>query len=78
MKVVAAVGELESEYSDRVEFTVVGAEITSAGIGERIFGDAQHGLLGIDTEGNAQVTIPGHRFGTDEIVDAIDTLTAGS
>ena len=78
MKVVAAVRELENDYSDVVDFSIVGPEITSTGIGERLFGDQMHGLLGVDTEGNGLVNLPGHRFGKDEIIDAIETVTAGA
>ena len=70
MKVVAAVGELEQQYGDRVEFTIVSAEETANSfdaIEEYGFVDLKHGLVVFSAEGDAVVKLPGHQFGKQEI-----------
>jgi len=79
MKVVAAVGELEKDYGDRVNFVLVPAEETAARFDEiEAFGFTQqrHGLVGFSPAGDALVKLPGHNFGKEEIEQAIETLLA--
>lgn len=76
---MAAVGELEHEYEGRIRFVVISPEET-ANRSEEIeafgFTDLRHGLVGFDAAGRAQVKLPGHQFGRDEIVAAIEVLLA--
>ena len=77
MKIVAAVGELEPEYKERVDFVLVSAEETAQRADEiELYGftDLKHGLVGFNSEREALVKIPGHQFGKQEIVAAIHTL----
>lgn len=77
MKIVAAVGELEQEYGDRIDFVIVGAEET-AQRGDEIeefgFTDLKHGLVGFDREGEARTKMPGHQFGKPEILAVVQDL----
>jgi hypothetical protein len=75
--VVAAVGGLEQDYGDRVDFVIVPAEETAQRIAEvNAFGFAEqrHGLVGFSADGQARVKIPGHQFGRPEIEDAIQRV----
>ena len=77
MVVESAVGELATEYEGRVEFEIVPAEETNQRHDEIVafgFEAERHGLVGFDREGEAQVTMPGHNFGKDEIAAAIESL----
>jgi len=71
------VGELETQYGDRVDFQVVPAEET-AKRGDEIalygFTDLKHGLVGFTAEGEARVKMPGHQFGKPEIESAIHQI----
>ena len=77
MKIVAAVGELEPEYTGRINFVLIPAEETAKrpdeieGFG---FTDLKHGLVGFTSDRRALVKIPGHNFGRTEIVAAIETI----
>ena len=79
MKVVAAVGELEEVYGDRIDFVVVPAEETmqpqaQSEIDAFGFTDLKHGLVVFDPEGVPAVKMPGHAFGREEIETAIETV----
>lgn len=72
-------GELESEYGGRVDFTVVPPAETALATEElEAFGFAalRHGLVAFSSSGEAVVKIPGHEFGREEIVAAIETALA--
>ncbi len=76
---MAAVGELEEEYGDRVDFRVVSPEETAAASAEiDAFGftELKHGLVAFTPDGEAAVKIAGHRFGRDEIAAAVETVLA--
>ena len=63
-------GELEQQYEDQVQFTIIPAEQTALAkdeIAEYGFTDLRHGLVVFDDEGVAVVKIPGHQFGKSEI-----------
>ena len=81
MKVVAAVGELETEYEGRVQFNIVSAEET-AERGDEIdalgFTEQLHGLAGFTSEGDPVIEMPGHQFEKAEIAAAIEELLADS
>jgi hypothetical protein len=74
---VAAVGELETEYGDRIDFVIVPAEET-ARRGDEIeahgFTALKHGLVGFGPDGEARVRMPGHQFGRAEIEAALPEL----
>ena len=38
------------------------------------FTDLKHGLVAFDSEGNAEVKIPGHQFGREEIEKAVQEV----
>ena len=70
-------GELEPEYEGRIQFVLIPAEETARRgdeIEEYGFTDQLHGLVGFTSEGEPLVKIPGHQFGKEEIVEAIETL----
>ena len=72
-------GELETEYGDRVDFCIVSAEETAERADEiDAFGftDLKHGLVIFDPEGEAVVKMPGHQFGRDEIEAGIRRVLA--
>ena len=76
---VAAVSELEKEYSDKVNFNIVGAEDTAKRMDEVLgfgFEAQRHGLVAFDGEGEAQAKLPGHNFGAKEIRAAIEKVIA--
>jgi hypothetical protein len=76
---VAAVGELETEYGDRVRFVVIEPEETArraAEIEEYGLAEMRHGLVAFSASGEPLVKIPGHQFGKPEIVHAIDVVLA--
>ena len=77
MKVATAVGELQAEYGEQVEFNIVSPEDT-AKAGDEIaafgFTDLRHGLVAFTLEGDAKVKLPGHNFGKPEIVAAIESV----
>lgn len=72
-------GELETEYGDRVDFHVVSAEETARRHHEIVafgFEKEQHGLVAFDAEGTPQYTLPGHQFGESEIRRAVEAVLA--
>ena len=72
--------ELATEYEGKVRFELVGPEETLAAVEEMAefgFTDAKHGLVAFDSQGEAKVKIPGHSFGREEIVSAIDQVLGG-
>ena len=63
-------GELEQQYGDRIQFTIVPAEETAQRgdeIDEFGFTDQKHGLVIFSPEGEAVFLLPGHTYGKDEI-----------
>jgi hypothetical protein len=77
VKIVAAVGELESEYAGRIDFVLIPADETAKRFDEiEAFGfkELKHGLVGFSSDRDPLVKIPGHNFGKPEIVAAIETL----
>lgn len=74
---MAAVGELEKEYGDRVNFVIVEPEDTKARTAELEryqLASRRHGLVAFDASGEVVVTIAGHQFGRDEIMMAISQV----
>lgn len=74
---MAAVGDLENAYGNRVDFTIVPAEETNrrqAEIQAFGFAEQRHGLVGFTADGTALVKIPGHQFGRPEIEAAVQQL----
>ena len=70
-------GELEGEYGDRVDFVLIPAEETARRKDEiEAFGfsELRHGLVVFTRAGEPRVKLPGHQFGKDEIVAAIDLV----
>jgi len=71
------VGELETEYGDRVDFVVVEAEETQQRKDELEryhLASRSHGLVAFDAAGEVVVTIAGHQFGREEIEMAIGQI----
>jgi len=71
------VGELETEYEGRIQFVVIDAEETAKRedeIEEYGFTDQLHGMVGFSSDRTPLVKMPGHMFGKEEIVEAIETL----
>jgi hypothetical protein len=71
------VGELEPEYQDRVDFTIVSAAETAQRQDEiEAFGFTalKHGLVAFDAAGVPVVKLPGHQFGKDEIRAAVEAV----
>ena len=69
--------ELEEEYGEQVDFVIVPADVTAQSqdeIAEFGFTDLRHGLVAFDAEGEAQVKLPGHQFGREEIEAAIQAV----
>ena len=70
-------GELAKEYEGKVQFELVSPQETQAAAEdlERFgFTEASHGLVAFDASGEPQVMIPGHSFGREEIVGAIEKV----
>ncbi len=70
-------GELEPEYEGRIQFVLIDAEETAnrgAEIEEYGFTDQLHGMVGFTSNGTPVVKMPGHAFGKQEIVEAIEML----
>lgn len=67
-------GELETEYGDRVDFVLVSAEETAQRQEEITlygFTDLKHGLVVFSSTGEALVKMPGHQFGKEQIEEAL-------
>ena len=79
MKIESAVGELAAEYEGVVEFEVIPAEET-ANRGDEIdlygFTAQKHGLVGFGADGEVAVKLPGHQYGKEEIVQAVEQMLA--
>ena len=72
-------GELEPEYEGRIDFVLISADETAQRADEIEaygFTEARHGLVGFTPEGDPLVKMPGHYFGKEEIVAAIEVLLA--
>ena len=71
---MAAVGELEKEYGDRVTFVVVdGSELPQRKDELKLYQltSRGHGLVAFNSAGEVVMTIAGHQFGRAEIETAI-------
>jgi len=68
------VSELKSEYKGRIEFTIAPANSKEglAAAKKYDLGTAKHGLIGFDTDGVAQVIMPGHKYEKVDITDELD------
>ncbi len=69
--------ELEPEYEGRIQFVLIDPEETAnrgAEIEEYGFTDQLHGMVGFDSDRTPVVKMPGHSFGKEEIVEAIEIL----
>ena len=73
---MAAVRELEQDanYKDKVTFNVVLPEADGFQADVTKYKLETHGLVALDAEGNEKHSIPGHKFGKEEIVAAIRAL----
>lgn len=63
-------GELEQQYGDRLQFTIIPAEQTALRqdeIDEYGFTDLKHGLVIFAPDGEAVFFLPGHTYGKAEI-----------
>lgn len=72
-------GELQTEYADRVNFNVIPAEETarrSDELDEYGFTELRHGLVIFSSDGEAIVKMPGHQFGRTEIEAGIGEVLA--
>jgi hypothetical protein len=73
---VNALGELETEapYKDRFTFEIVGmgSERGKASEEKYDWENEAHGLVVLASDGTVLAKIPGHRYGRDEIVAALD------
>ena len=70
-------GELQTEYGDRVAFNIVPAEETmrsQAAIDEFGFTAQKHGLVVFSSAGEPVVKLAGHQFGKEEIRAAIESV----
>jgi len=71
------VGELQTSYSNQINFNIIPSVETLKrteevnGFG---FEDQKHGMVAFDAEGKPVVLIPGHNFGKDEIEAAIQKV----
>ena len=70
-------GELETEYGDRVDFVLVSAEETMQRQDEiDAFGftEQKHGLVAFTPDGEALVKLPGHQYGEPEVRAATEAV----
>lgn len=68
--------DLEKEYGEQVDFVIVPAEETQqrqSEIEEYGFAAQLHGLVTFDAEGEAVAKLPGHSFGREEILAAMQS-----
>jgi hypothetical protein len=73
------VGELEQQYGDRIQFTIIPAEETALRNDEIVefgFVDQRHGLVIFSSEGEAVFFLPGHTYGKPEIDAGIQEVLA--
>jgi hypothetical protein len=69
---VAAVGELQQEFTGRIDFVIVSPEETEARGDELVeYELGSHGLVAFDAEGEVRAHLPGHEFGREEILGVI-------
>ena len=65
---------LEEEYRGKVQFTVLSAASLDAKAEIKEYELGSHGLVALSAAGEKVHTIPGHEFGRDEIVEAVQKL----
>ena len=69
---MAAVSELQAEY-EGVDFNVITPEQTAARASElETYELGSHGLVAFSASGEVRAHLPGHEFGRDEIVEAVE------
>jgi hypothetical protein len=69
------VRELEIEYEGRVRFEIVAPEDTAKRAAElQQYDLGSHGLVGLDADGVEKAHVPGHQFGREEILAAIEAV----
>ena len=68
--------ELGTEYEGRVTFTVedVNTEEGQAAVEKYGWQDPKHGLVTLKPDGTMVGTLPGHRYGKDEIREKVEEL----
>ena len=71
-QVVTAVRELTQTYEGKVDMEVEACAPENKALMEEHMGDAKHGLMVYDGDGELQEVLPGHAFGKDEIVKLIE------
>lgn len=67
------------EYAGRVEFVLIPAAETarrSDEIEAYGFTDLKHGLVGFNSEREPIVKLPGHNYGKEQIVSAVESVLA--
>lgn len=72
-------GELETEYGDRIFFNVIPAEKTAQSADDlEMFGftELKHGMVGFAADGEVLVKIAGHNFGKERIEQVAETVLA--
>jgi hypothetical protein len=74
------VSELEVEYAGRVRFAVrdVNTDEGQAAVEKYGWQEALHGLVTLDADGNMVGTIPGHRYGKEEVQAKVEELIAAT
>jgi hypothetical protein len=73
------VGELETEYGEQMDFRIIPAAETALAAEElESFGFTalRHGLVTFSAAGEPVGKLPGHEFGREEIVAAIEAALA--
>ena len=68
------------EYAGKVRFSVrdVNTDEGQAAVTKYGWQEALHGLVTLDVDGNMVGTIPGHRYGKDEVQAKVDELLAAT
>lgn len=65
---------LEDEYAGRVTFQLIPAKADGFKEDVARYELETHGLVGFDAAGEVVVTLPGHNFGREEIVAAVERV----
>lgn len=72
---------LAPQFDGRVNFTIVSAEETAKSADDLAlygFTEAKHGLVGLGSNGEAVVKIPGHNINPDALGEMVKSLLASS
>ena len=65
---------MSPNYEGKVKFEVINVSTQEHKDEIKGYDIGNHGLVGLSSEGNLKVKIPGHEFGKDEITAKIDEL----